>query len=460
MKFVLGASSLKTAENKQFVSETKGLLSKSAKEVTVARTFAAILSYQAVDKYDALFIDWRILESNYEKFYNRLLKLNNHIPLIILADDKNISGELCLESDMLFAVIPRSQVIDSIPIIIKRLKKYQKLFSGFDQKAQIQLKPIGFGPFIGNADSSLDLYQQVAKISQTDFTALIFGKSGSGKELVASSIHNLSHRNQNSFVSLNCAAIPETLQESELFGYEKGAFTGADKAKAGKFELANNGTLFLDEVGDIPLDLQAKLLRVLELSTFTRLGAVKEQTVNVRYIAASNRRLSEEVRNNRFRSDLFYRLNVIPIELTPLSERDDDILLLCLRLIGKMIKKGSLNIKAISWDLIDKFKTLQLKGNIRELENILTRVVFYASGTILDEKVFASIDDSHHNLEDGELISENTEKKVRPLWELEKEAIGEAVKFYKGNLSRVASVLEISRSALYRKLKNYNLESE
>lgn len=457
MQYLLGINSSKTAENIKFISDVTEVLSKKAKNITKGHTYSSILSYVAVDKYDAIWVDWQILVNNYSDFHKRLLRINKQIPVIIFSEDNQISGELCTNSELLFAIIPKSEVLNKIPGIIKRIQKYHSLIKEALESSRSYLKPIGFNNFIGNADLTLLVYQQLIKVSQTDFTTLILGDSGSGKELAARTIHKLSIRNKQNLVSLNCAAIPATLQESELFGYEKGAFTGADRAKVGKFELAHNGTLFLDEVGDMPLDLQAKLLRVLEDSTFSKVGGIKEQKVDVRFIAATNRGLPNMVSKGDFRSDLFYRLNVIPIELPQLSDRDDDIVLLILNLIGKMINNSSMKVKSISWALINQLKGMKLNGNIRELENILTRILFHTNGSVINENILKKI-----NLTDNQAVSSeqqnNDSKQILPLWEVEKDMIGKALEIFPHNLSKIASILEISRSSLYRKLKKYELQ--
>ena len=457
MQYLLGITPSKTVENKKFISDVTRLLSKKTTNITIGRTYSSILSYMAVDKYDAIWVDWQILVNNYPDFHKRLFRLNKQIPVIIFSENNQISGELCTNSELLFAIIPKSEALNKIPEIIKRIQKYYSLLKEASENSRSAIKPIGFNNFIGNADLTLLVYQQLVKVSQTDFTTLILGGSGSGKELAAQTIHKFSIRHKQNLVSLNCAAIPATLQESELFGYEKGAFTGADRAKIGKFELANNGTLFLDEVGDMPLDLQAKLLRVLEDSTFSKVGSTKEQKVYVRFIAATNRDLSNMVSKGDFRADLFYRLNVIPIELPQLSDRGDDIVLLILNLIGKMISKSSIKVKSISWTLINQLKEMKLHGNIRELENVLARILFHTTGTVINENILKKI-----NLTDNQVVSSeqqnNNSKQILPLWEVEKDMIGKALGIFPHNLSKIASILEISRSSLYRKLKKYQLQ--
>ena len=461
MNFIIGITTDRSKEYKNFVSDLLELLSNKSNKVQQAYTPNSILSYVAVDNYDAIFIDWNILISEFDKFTRQLWKLNSKIPIIIISNDKEIDREIFISCASLFRVIRRSKAIEKTPKILNDILQYYKLIKEFSPSSKEYLKPNGFNNIVGNSNVMLQVYRQLARVALTDFTTLVLGNSGSGKELIAKTIHDLSIRNKYNLVSLNCAAIPSTLQESELFGFEKGAFTGADSAKVGKFELSDNSTLFLDEIGDMPLDLQAKLLRVLEDGTFTRLGSVKEKKVDVRYIAATNRNLRSMIKEKSFRSDLFYRLNVIPIELPQLVDRNDDIVLLCLKLIGKMLEKSSLPIKSISWELIDAIKALPLIGNIRQLENVLTRILFYSTGTTLDKKVLVEVDDDIVSDPTDNNISyeDETEGKILPMWKIEKKAIENALKVYHRNMSKIAIALEISRSALYRKLKKYDLES-
>ena len=461
MKYIFGITTDRSKEYKNFVSDISKLLSNHSNKVKQVHAPNSILSYLAIDNYDAIIIDWTILEGEFDTFQRQLKKLNNIIPLVIISSDTGINREIFIPCTSLFRVIQYSNANERIHKILQDISQYYKLIKELSPIAKEYIKPNGFNSIVGNSKVMLQVYRKLSKIAQTDFTALILGNSGSGKELIANTIHDLSLRNKQNLISLNCAAIPDTLQESELFGYEKGAFTGADNAKEGKFELANNSTLFLDEVGDMPLDLQAKLLRVLEDKTFTRLGSVKENKMDVRYIAATNRNLQSMLKNNSFRSDLFFRLNVIPITLPALVERDDDIVLLCLNLIGKMLEKSSLRIKSISWELINALKEMPLNGNIRELENILTRILFYSTSTTLNKKILADVDIVSDSIENTiNYNDDDDDGKVLPMWKIEKTAIENALKIYHRNLSKVATVLEISRSALYRKLKKYDLENK
>ncbi len=458
MKYILGITTDRSKEYRNFVSEVNKLLSNNSNKVMQASTSNSILSYLAIDSYDAIFVDWATLAGEFDAFNKQLLKLNAIVPVIVISSDADISREMFTPCSSLFRVIPFSKAIENIPKILDDVSQYYKLIKELSPAAKSYMKPNGFNVLIGNSKQMMQVYRQLSRVAQTDFTTLILGRSGSGKELIANTIHDLSHRNQQKLVSLNCAAIPSTLQESELFGYEKGAFTGADHPKEGKFELANKSTLFLDEIGDMPLDLQAKLLRVLEDKTFTRVGGVKEKKIDARYVAATNRNLQEMIKDKSFRSDLFYRLNVIPIELPPLVKRGNDLVLLCLYLIGEMLEKSALPIKSMSWELIDELKEMPLKGNIRELENVLTRILFYSSGPILNKKILADVDVDYDTTEEDTIKDDIADKKVLPIWKIEKNAIENALVVYRRNLSKVANALEISRSALYRKLKKYNLE--
>ena len=457
MKYIFSITTKKSTPYKKFVSGSTKLLSSHSNNVKLAYTPSSILSYLTIDNYNAIFVDWVILSKNFNVFERQLRKINKFIPLIVITNDSEIDSELFVPCPSLFRVIKQSSAVKIIPEILNDITLYYKLLEELTPSAKSVITPNGFKSMIGNSHVMLNVYKKLAKVSQTDFTTLILGESGCGKELVANTIHNLSRRKNRQLVSLNCAAIPSNLQESELFGFEKGAFTDANKEKEGKFELANHGTLFFDEIGDMPLDLQSKLLRVLESNTYMRLGGIKEKTVDARYIAATNQNLNSMVKENSFRSDLFYRLNVIPIELPLLKERRNDIVLLCLNIIGKILMQGSLSLRSISWELIEKLTKLPLMGNIRELENMLTRIIFNSAGPVLDLESLSEVDIASDHIEKPILDSENINNEIIPLSQIEKIVINKALNIYNGNISKIAKILEISRSALYRKIKKYNL---
>ncbi|MBK6913573.1 MAG: sigma 54-interacting transcriptional regulator [Ignavibacteriales bacterium] len=237
---------------------------------------------------------------------------------------------------------------------------------------------------IGNSQQINYTLNKVKQVAPLDATVLILGETGTGKELIAKAIHNLSNRKENAFITVNCAALPAQLIESELFGHEKGSFTGALEKRIGKFEVADGGTIFLDEIGELPLEIQAKLLRVLQEKEFERLGGKSTVHSDVRIVAATNRDLEKEVEQGKFRSDLFFRLNVFPIVVPPLRERKDDIPLLVKYFIDKYSKKLGKELKSIKKTDIDTFINYNWPGNIRELEHMIERAIIVSEGTNLN----------------------------------------------------------------------------
>ncbi len=456
-------------ENKK-IQQTFISLKKSGKlgdgEITFAKDWISALGYTAVDNYSAIWMDWGLINRHYSNFHEKLYQLKKQIPLIIFTSDSKIDCQISNSMELLFSIVSYKDIPEKVDNILKRLTLYKNLRSGMPNKTKHFLRPNGLGPFIGNSIGMLEIYKQIIKVALTDYTVLIFGESGSGKELVARTIHDLSFRKDHQFISLNCAAIPENLLESELFGFEKGAFTGADKPKPGKFELADKGNLFLDEIGDMPVNLQAKLLRVLEDHTIERLGGTTSKKIDVRLISASNQNLQELILEKKFRSDLHYRLNVIPINLSPLRNRNEDMLLLTLHVYGKLADNSRKSSQYIDWNLIEELKHLQLSGNVRELENLLTRMLFNSDASVLNKKILRSIIQSSdiipHKNESSEQGSSDEgslqEDGIAPLWYAEKIAIQNALKVVEGNISKAANSLEISRTALYRKIKKYELD--
>jgi formate hydrogenlyase transcriptional activator len=263
-------------------------------------------------------------------------------------------------------------------------------FSGFEGQQQFCIKPIvnsddsGFADIIGEGPAIQKVLKQVAIVAPTDATVLLHGETGTGKELIAQAIHRLSSRCEHAYVRMNCAAIPSGLLESELFGHEKGAFTGALIQRKGRFELADRGSLFLDEIGDISLELQPKLLRAVQEQEFERLGNSRTIHVNVRLIAATHRDLPAMVREEKFREDLFYRFNVFPIEIPALRERREDIPLLVNHFVSKFAKRMGKEIRFISRNAMDVLTNAPWKGNVRELANFMERCVILTQGSQLN----------------------------------------------------------------------------
>jgi DNA-binding NtrC family response regulator len=314
---------------------------------------------------------------------------------------------------------------------------------------------------VGSSEPMLKIYDTIKKVAPTSTSVMITGETGTGKDLIAYAIHSNSPRRDNPFVKINCAAIAENLIESELFGHEKGAFTGAVSMKPGKFELADKGTLFLDEVGEIPRDMQVKLLRVIQDHEFERVGGLRIIKVDVRLISATNRNLLQDVKDGRFREDLYYRLNVFPTHLPPLRERKEDILLLTEYFIDKFNRKLDRTVKHIDSRVKDVLANYDWPGNIRELENFIERIVLMASG---DTITFEDIPPEWRSAAEAFSVSAKTGQK-KPfkdfvkshMEEVEKQTIVQCLEECGGNVTKAARRLGLSRKGLQLKMIKYNL---
>jgi DNA-binding NtrC family response regulator len=318
-------------------------------------------------------------------------------------------------------------------------------------REQLRTRP-GFGGLIGTSPKMQRVYRLIEKVSQHTYPVLILGESGTGKELVARSIHFSGPRRNKPFAPVDCSALVPTLIESELFGYVKGAFTGAVHSKPGLMESADGGTLFLDEIGDLPVDLQAKLLRALQEKEIRPVGSTERVSISTRVIAATNRDLEAAVRQGGFRQDLFFRLNVVQIKLPPLLERKSDIPLLVSSFLEKFSEMGGA-VRTISEDAMARLIAYDWPGNIRELENAIERAVALGSGPILH------VGDLPSNLQygTGERMPRNDE--LLPLDELERRAILRALRESAGDKLAAARLLGIGKTTLYRKLKQYGAQS-
>jgi Nif-specific regulatory protein len=339
---------------------------------------------------------------------------------------------------------------------------------------------------VGSSGEMHSVFEVIEKVADTPSTVLITGESGTGKELAAKALHEQSSRKNQPFIKINCAAIPKTLMESELFGYEKGAFTGATSSKPGRFELADGGTLFLDEIGEIPVEMQVKLLRAIQESEFERVGGIKTLKVDVRLITATNRDLEAEIARGNFREDLFYRLNVVPLRIPPLRQRAGDIPLLVQHIIKKFNERLKKTITGIADDALAALESHAWPGNIRELENVLERTILFCkgdrierddlqltaaqapapaaaapanqSGTMPPFTDSGSVptideDEDEHNESSGSLKEAVRAATAR----VEKDRIVKALEETGGNVTQAARLLQISRKSLQMKMKEFGL---
>lgn len=338
---------------------------------------------------------------------------------------------------------------DEIKLVVDKAFEFQKLVDENQRLHRELEEKFSYGNIIGKSKLMREVFETIALVSPAKSTVLVQGESGTGKELVAKAIHYNSARRVAPFIRVNCAAIPDSLMESELFGHEKGAFTGAIRRARGRFEKANGGTLLLDEISEMSPNLQSKLLRVLQEMEFERLGDGPTQKVDVRIIATTNRNLREEIAKERFREDLYYRLSVVPIVMPPLRERKEDISLLTEHFIEKYAKENQKQIEGLSRDAMEMLMHHDWPGNVRELEHCIERAIVIAQdGEILPK---------HLNIErrDGALASPVTRMKGMKLDDVEKMMILEALERHEGNKTKAAKELGISVRTLRNKLNRY-----
>lgn len=324
--------------------------------------------------------------------------------------------------------------------------------------------PENLPTIVGTSKEMSNLQSIVERVARTDTTVLVSGESGTGKELVAQLLKEKSLRNNKPFLTINCTTISDLLLESELFGYEKGSFTGADKQRKGKFEIVEGGTIFLDEIGDISQRMQAALLRVLQNGEITRVGGHTPIKVDVRIIAATNHNLAESVKKGTFRLDLFYRLNIINIVLPPLRDRKDDIVDLTIYFIQKYNRLFEKSININPQKILEKLQEYNWPGNVRELENVIHRAVLMCRKTTLNNKDISFDMASVQNEESKSSLDNDKYSDHLPLKtiiaQLEKEVIEKKLKSDRGNVSKAAESLEISKAALYEKMKRYGISAK
>jgi DNA-binding NtrC family response regulator len=315
-----------------------------------------------------------------------------------------------------------------------------------------------FDNIVGRSAAMREIFHTVERVAPTRATVLLAGESGVGKDMIARAIHQHSPRKNHSFVKINCTAIPENLMESELFGYDKGAFTGAANSKPGKFEQADGGTAFLDEIGDVPGNIQVKLLRILQERQFERLGSNFTRSVDVRVIAATNVDLRAALEEGRFREDLYYRLNVVPINIPPLRERKEDLPFLALHFVQKLSRELGTTAKEISPAALDRLVDHPWPGNVRELENTIERSLVLASGDILQPAdIRLEAPRGHHPANSGQSAPFLPEGETLEHWE--QMMIREALRRANGNKSQAARMLGLTRNALRYRLSQMGLES-
>ncbi len=382
-------------------------------------------------------------------------------PVIVMTAFGTIENAVAAMKEGAFDFITKPFDTDHLLLLIGRALDAQRMLTeNILLKDELTAK-LGTPKIIGKSSSIVEVAQKIRKVAQGKTTVLLLGESGTGKELFARAIHNLSPRGEYPFVPINCAAIPKELLESELFGHEKGSFTGAETKKIGKFELADKGTVFLDEIADMELPLQTKLLRVIQEGEIERLGGIKTVSIDVRVVAATNKNIEKAVAEGTFREDLFYRLNVFPVVIPPLRERTDDIPLLAEYFISKYCAELKTSAKKISQEASEMLINYPWKGNVRELENCLERAIILCDGDMimpehlaLNQKLSREYSLKYLPAE-GPL--EDTAREATRIAETQR--IVRALRETRGNKSRASELLHVSYKTLLTKIKDYGIES-
>jgi len=387
---------------------------------------------------------------------------------------------------------PKGSSVEHFNDLLDSCYTFINFSRALNKNQRLQINSHGLGTILGVSDSMQKIYTLLLQIQEKDVITILYGESGTGKNLTAKFMHDTSKRSKKPLISVNCPAIPSELLESELFGHEKGSFTGADEKKDGKFLVANGGTIFLDEIGDMSTSLQAKILRVLESGEIERVGGAETHTVNVRVISATNQDLNEKIKEGKFREDLFHRINVFPVTLPPLRERKVDIPLLTYAIFKALKKKHNLNVSYIAPKAIDRLIDYSWPGNVRELENTLERALLICNNKFLTEKDLGAVLDEKEEVIESQkepepvetIIDEQQQEAIKPkfeepdgisndlnnekiespkiatLKEIEMEAIKSSVERNKWNMTTTAEELGISRMTLYRKLEQYGLRGK
>jgi two-component system, NtrC family, nitrogen regulation response regulator GlnG len=367
-------------------------LRKKGFQVDLAKDGNEALSMIEANAYDMAVLDIKMPGISGLDLLDRVREIRSDLLVVIMTAEASMRNAVEAMKRGAYDYITKPFDLDVIDAIIEKVNKAREMTSQVsllkeELKDRYQLEK----NIIGNSPAMRDIYKIVGKVAPSDVTVLVEGESGTGKELIARAIHFNSRRLGKPFVAINCAAIPKELLESELFGFEKGAFTGAVERKLGKFEQANGGSIFLDEIGDMPLDLQAKILRVLQEKEVTRTGGNQNIAVDVRIIAATNQHLAEKVRDRSFREDLYYRLNVVPIHLVPLRDRREDIPLLVEYFLSKTCRELEIPLKKCSPDALQLLTDYSWPGNVRELENTIKRGVILCPDPLLTAADFPGL---------------------------------------------------------------------
>ena len=418
-------------------------------EVLTAADGTAGLQKALSDVVDLIITDLRMPGIGGQELLRRVTSETPGVPVIVLTGHGTVETAVEAMRMGAYDFLTKPLDLDRLSLLVKRaLQNRELVLRHRELEEQLQSNKT-FEHIIGKSAAMEHVFEMIRKVAPSRASVLITGESGVGKELIASAIHNLSPRKDKSYIKVHCAALAESLLESELFGHEKGAYTGAVSQKRGRFELADSGTIFLDEIGEINQNLQIKILRVLQEKQFERVGGEKSVTVDTRLITATNRDLEKEVENGTFRSDLYYRLNVVHIHVPPLRERKEDLPLLIAAFIKEFSEENAKSISGIEPKARAALYAYEWPGNIRQLRNCLESAVVMSSDDII------RLSDLPEHVREAEQTAAIRVQIGTTLAEAEKHIILETLAAYKGNKSKTADILGIGRKTLHRKLDEF-----
>ncbi len=401
------------------------------------------------ENWDIVLLDLRMPGMDGMEVLKQIKEIAPHTVVIMMTAYASIPGAVQAMKEGAYDYIVKPLDVEQLTLMLKRIVEHQQLITENILLRKRLTEQYEFEDIIGRSEPMQEVFDMIKAVTDTNATVLITGETGTGKELVARAIHSNSSQRYGPFVATSCGALPETLLESELFGYEKGAFTGADRTKKGRFELANGGTLFLDEVGDISIKTQIKLLRVLQEKSFRRLGGTDSIEVDVRLISATNRDLVAAIEEDSFRSDLYYRLNVVSIHLPPLRERQDDISLLAAHFMNKYNVEFNKKFDRVARKAMDLMMDYHWPGNVRELENVIERALVIDQGPEVRVR--------HLPFCNVEMVPTD---EPQSLQEVERLHIEKMLDRNNWNIARTARLLNIDRTTLHKKVKKFGLQRQ
>jgi len=441
-------------DEKEIRNSLSGVIEDEGYSVLTASNGAKALEIVQADRVNLILLDIALPDIDGVEVLRKIKEVEPDIPVIMITGEATVRRAVDSmklgAADLIEKPINPIEKVDYMLLLIKRELERQQLKR---ENVAMQSRESRKHTMVGESPAMLRLYDQISKAAPSRGRVLITGENGAGKELVARAIHRQSDRLSGAFVEVNCAAIPQELIESELFGHEKGSFTGAGKRQVGKFEQADGGTLFLDEIGDMSLAAQSKVLRALEEDEIQRIGGTRTLRLDVRVIAATNKELEKEIEKDKFRQDLFYRLNVIPIVVPPLRDRREDVTLLVRHFVKQFCSENGKPIKNVSPDAISMLENYDWPGNVRELRNIVERLIIMVEADAIsaaDVMSAVHIDRWQANRETSKTLRDMVDDYEKKLIMTELEANG-------GNVSQTAKNLNIDRANLYRKLRAWGI---